>query len=110
MPDPSFPPGTSRLCVIDFNVHPSRNDPADPSEIRNTEAKSTYEVVTHPSMIKAGHLFKEDVMTLLPYSRATRVGQFSHYGGFMIDEERLVGMKVRLFLSVYRVLLISCGR
>lgn len=50
-------------------------------------------------MIKAGTLFKEDVTSWLPYSRATRVGSFSHYSGFMIDEERLVGMKVRSFFA-----------
>lgn len=86
------------LTVIDFNVHPKRlDDPvqitANPSE--DEDADIRYEVFSDSTRIPAENIFREDVVTSLPYSKSTRGGKFN-YSGFMIDDERIVGMKVSL--------------
>ena len=107
------------ICVMDFNVHPKRVD--DPCGVRSpsttilqpdesttktwragdpTQSRrnvSTYEVITESTVVPRGVTFAEDVVTRLPYSASTR--KFStDYTGFMIDDERLIGMKVRVLL------------
>ena len=78
------------LCVLDFNVHPKRVD--DPVPLGCPRQNN--QLVTLPSRVPATTVFEEDIMTSLPYLASTRSDKF-HYSGFMIDEERIVGMKVR---------------
>lgn len=49
--------------------------------------------MTEPSKISSGLIFQNDVVTYLPYALLVRTGDFE-YSGFMIDDERIVGMKV----------------
>ena len=54
----------------------------------------TYTIVTEPTVLPADATFTENVESALPYSMTSR--RFSaKYTGFMIDDQRLVGMKVR---------------
>ncbi|KAH9943581.1 hypothetical protein B0H21DRAFT_779706 [Amylocystis lapponica] len=88
---PSWPNPLCTLCVIDFNIHPTRtDDPVYAAESRGTAWR--YEVVTRPTTVSTGNVFQTDVVTHLPYSVSSRSGLFN-YSGFMIDDERIVGMK-----------------
>ncbi|KAH9943580.1 hypothetical protein B0H21DRAFT_487066 [Amylocystis lapponica] len=83
------PPST--LYVLHFNIHPTRtDDPVPTAESRR--ATWQYEVVTGPTTIPAGTVFRADVVTHLPYSMSSCSG-LSDYSGFMIDDERILGMK-----------------
>ncbi|KAK7679034.1 hypothetical protein QCA50_017978 [Cerrena zonata] len=87
----AWPSSLYRICVLDFNVHPKRvTDPCDPYRKRSKE--TTYTVHNKEHAVAAKQLFTKDVMTRLPYAISTRIGVFN-YSGFMIDEERLIGMK-----------------
>ena len=88
----SWPNVKHQICVLDFNVHPKRvNDPGD--LCMRADKDVHYSVHTDDSRIAAKSLFLDDVVTRLPYAVSSRVGQF-HYTGFMLDEERLVGIEV----------------
>ncbi|KAL6306507.1 hypothetical protein BKA93DRAFT_729237 [Sparassis latifolia] len=81
-----------QLCVIDFNVHKKRiNDPVDANQ--PAENLGQYIVMCEATRVAAGDTFQADVVTYLPYSVTTRAGPYS-YDGFMIDDERIIGVKV----------------
>ncbi|KAH9943589.1 hypothetical protein B0H21DRAFT_487283 [Amylocystis lapponica] len=83
------PPST--LYVLHFNIHPTRTD--DPVPIAESRGATwQYEVVTGPTTIPAGTVFRANVVTHLPYSMSSCSG-LSDYLGFMIDDERILGMK-----------------
>ncbi|TCD61584.1 hypothetical protein EIP91_008187, partial [Steccherinum ochraceum] len=83
-----------RVCILDFNVHPKRID--DPCPIGYERgANPTFEISDETSMIPAGEIFEHNVMSRLPFSVASRTGRFM-YSGFLIDEERLIGMKLSM--------------
>lgn len=86
-----WPERKSTVCVLDFNVHPKRVD--DPVPLHCPEKDSR--LVTDPSRVPATTVFEDDVVTSLPYLASTRSENF-HYSGFMIDDERIIGMKVRV--------------
>lgn len=65
-----------------------------------TAKEVTYSLYLSDHKVPAKQLFAKEVVTRLPYAVSTRMGMF-RYSGFMIDEERLIGMKVR-FTSSYR--------
>ncbi len=58
----------------------------------------TYDVITSATYVEAKEVFTKDVVSQLPYAVSTRTGTLD-YTGFLIDEERLVGMKVGYFTS-----------
>ncbi|KAH8105215.1 hypothetical protein BXZ70DRAFT_904443 [Cristinia sonorae] len=94
LPVPNHPNVISRLCVLDFNVHPKRiDDPCGATPGRH--GGLTYEVFDEESFIPAGTIFENDVVSRLPYSVASKLGRFG-YSGFLIDEERLIGMKLSM--------------
>ncbi|KAI0084541.1 hypothetical protein BDY19DRAFT_526740 [Irpex rosettiformis] len=66
-----------------------REDQSAPTE---SKPQRTYEVRTEMSEIPHNNLFAEPVRSSLPYSVARLTG-VTGYTGFMIDEQRLVGMK-----------------
>ena len=84
-----WPERKSTLCVLDFNVHPKRVD--DPVPLNSLGSQ----LITEPSRVAATTVFEDDVVTSLPYLASTRSETF-HYSGFMIDDERIIGMKVRV--------------
>ena len=51
-------------------------------------------IYTAPSSLPKDFIFREEVKSTLPYAATTRA-IFEHYSAFMIDEERIVGLKVR---------------
>jgi len=46
------------------------------------------------SVLTAGHIFKEDVRSSLPYVEIVTQDKFL-YDGVMVDEETILGLKVR---------------
>ena len=58
----------------------------------------TYTVHTEPSKISASGVFVNDVISKLPYTHAVRKDLCAVYSGFMIDDERIVGLKVGVVL------------
>ncbi|THH01596.1 hypothetical protein EW026_g1123 [Hermanssonia centrifuga] len=56
----------------------------------------TYDVITSATYVEAKEVFTKDVVSQLPYAVSTRTGTLD-YTGFLIDEERLVGMKDAAF-------------
>lgn len=63
----------------------------------------SYTVHTEPSRISASGVFVSDVISKLPYTHAVRKDLCAVYSGFMIDDERIVGLKVGtiFFLDVH---------
>ncbi len=49
-----------------------------------------------PSAFPAGGVFAKEVVTGLPYYSVPALGQRESYVGYMIDEQRLLGLKVRV--------------
>ncbi|CCM03957.1 uncharacterized protein FIBRA_06111 [Fibroporia radiculosa] len=89
------------LRVLDFNVHPKRIDDFtnDPTfQERAEELGAKYHMRAEPSTVPAGAVFKHDIVTSLPYWESQRMGAFD-YSGFMIDDERIIGMKSRAHAS-----------
>jgi hypothetical protein len=88
--------------ILDFNIYRMRLDVADARK-RGQERKSSgtgatgWELVTHDIVISANNIFKESVVTSLPYRTICRPHS-SRYSGFMVDEERIIGLNVGAFL------------
>ena len=58
----------------------------------------SYTIHTEPSKIPASSVFVNDVISKLPYTHAVRRDLCAVYSGFMIDDERIVGLKVGVVL------------
>ncbi|KAH9961881.1 hypothetical protein BC827DRAFT_1383685 [Russula dissimulans] len=100
------PTGECRIKVLDFNAHASRPptaaervaarhlgiDPEQPPE----GAK----MVCEPSVFAAGMVFAKEVVTALPYYTVPAPGQGEPYVGYMVDEQRLLGLKASPFTDV----------
>lgn len=86
--------GVMKMKMLDFNVHPKR---LDSGAERSLDGDAIYEVVTQESVIDPGvKVFQFPVVSKLPYSVSTKIDipALLDYSGFMIDDERLVAMKV----------------
>lgn len=82
------------LRVLEFNVHPKRiNDPTGMS-LQCESPLVSYTIKDGPSTVPRGRVFVHDIVTSLPYMESSRAGSFN-YSGFLIDDERIIGMKVR---------------
>ncbi|KAF8344607.1 hypothetical protein F5887DRAFT_1202729 [Amanita rubescens] len=73
--------GHNALEVWDFNVLPGQHEETRRSSRNNT------------STMVAASLFREPLITSLPYQAQVRMVN-EEYGAFMIDEERIVALKV----------------
>ena len=95
---PASEAGKSTLQVLDFNVRNfTRPDHHNCESVSNAESdipKTTRGVVDHPSRITMPSVFANVVESGLPYREVRRDIQ-GDYSGMMIDDERLVGLKVR---------------
>jgi hypothetical protein len=97
------PTGESRVEVLDFNVHASRG-PTVAEKLAaarmgiDTTARPPEgpRFVFEPSVFAAETVFANEVVTALPYYSMPAPGQCEPYVGYMIDEQRLLGLKVRL--------------
>jgi hypothetical protein len=91
---PATPLATTFLEVVrilDFNVHPKREWHA--SSLGEPTRDVHVQQVSEASTIPAGDIFEHDITTSLPYRMLSTTALFD-YSGFMIDEERLIGLKV----------------
>lgn len=92
-PAPPRPDTERMMCVLDFNVHPKRvRDPSAASPAAPRDHVYGYQVSADPTKAEAGTLFRRDVYTKLPYAVSHRNG-IGFYTGFMIDDQRIIGMK-----------------
>ena len=96
------PTGESRVEVLDFNVHASRGPTfAEKLAAARMGIDTTAQVpegarfVCEPSVFAAETVFANKVVTALPYYSMPAPGQCEPYVGYMIDEQRLLGLKVR---------------
>jgi hypothetical protein len=120
------------LEVFDFNVHSGRSLETDhtrmdmnhgqvedsrsskPSSSFTSSSSSpssptiahevSYTIHTEPSTISVSDVFVHDVISKLPYTRTVRKGLCAMYSGFMIDDERIVGLKVGITFPARRTL------
>lgn len=58
----------------------------------------SYTVHTEPSFVSASDIFVSDVVSKLPYTHTVRKDLCAMYSGFMIDDERIIGLKVSIVL------------
>jgi hypothetical protein len=95
------PTGESRVEVLDFNVHASRGPTvgeklaAARMGIDAARPPEGSRFVCEPSAFAADTVFANEVVTALPYYSMPAPGQCESYVGYMIDEQRLLGLKVR---------------
>lgn len=86
--------GLTRMFVMDFNPHPKRlHDPGDAVLEDERSHDWDYLIQASASVVPAGDVYQNDVTTTLPYAFSSRKGQL-RYTGLMIDDQRLVGIKV----------------
>ncbi|KAI0251641.1 hypothetical protein BJV78DRAFT_415852 [Lactifluus subvellereus] len=97
------PSGDSRVEVLDFNVHVTRA-PTAAEKLAATRLGIDLEqppegarLVCEPSVFPAGEVFAKQVVTALPYYSVPAPGQREQYVGYMIDEQRLLGLKASPF-------------
>lgn len=74
--------------ILDFNVYSARSQ----ETVFDRGAMRTDCV--GPSTVPRGKVFYSDITTSLPYSATTRPVS-EHYSAYMIDEDRIIGLKVR---------------
>ncbi|KAI0272083.1 hypothetical protein BGY98DRAFT_168578 [Russula aff. rugulosa BPL654] len=97
--------GESRVEVLDFNVHASRAPTAAEKlaatrmGIDTARPPEGARFVCEPSVFAAETVFANQVVTGLPYYSMPAPGQCEPYVGYMIDEQRLLGLKLPLFFS-----------
>jgi hypothetical protein len=84
------------MQILDFNVYPYQRHTSIGMNAFD-EWITDRKLVFEPSRILPNIVFTEPVISFLPYHSLSRVDTV-RYSGFMIDEERLVGLKVGLQL------------
>jgi hypothetical protein len=101
--------GESRVEVLDFNVHASRAPTAAEKlaaarmGIDTGRPAEGARFVCEPSVFTADTVFANQVVTALPYYSMPAPGQCEPYVGYMIDEQRLLGLKVRLVRRAFHL-------
>lgn len=97
------PTGNSRVEVLDFNVHalraPTAAEKLAASRLGIDPEKPAVgsRLVCEPSVLPAGGVFAKEVITELPYYAVPAPGKGELYVGYMIDEQRLLGLKASPF-------------
>lgn len=77
---------------------PPSTRPSTPSSNSTSTHEVSYTVHTEPSVIPASSVFANNVVSKLPYARIVRKDLCAVYSGFMVDDERIVGLKVGVFV------------
>lgn len=86
----------SILQVLDFNVHPSQT-----SSFSILDKGTTRSTCIEPSTLPPNEIFQNQITTTLPYIVTARA-VVEQYSAYMMDAERIIGLKVcapRLFYS-----------
>lgn len=90
--------GDSRLSTpssfSSSSSHPPSTRPSTPISSSISSHEVTYTIHTDPSKVSVPGVFVDDVISKLPYSQTVRKDLTTMYSGFMIDDERIVGLKV----------------
>lgn len=74
--------------VLDFNFDPN-------SPRVNTDPSLQQDICIDPTVIPAGDVFSDDVVSSLPYIKTTMRGVLNEdFAGFAIDEERIIAISV----------------
>ncbi|KII84882.1 hypothetical protein PLICRDRAFT_179210 [Plicaturopsis crispa FD-325 SS-3] len=83
--------------LLDFNVHPEWPDTFERVAAEAALDKGLrYRLVLEESIIYKEQIFVDDFSTSLPYRVLGRMVK-SHYSGFMIDEQRILGLNSTAF-------------
>ena len=87
------------MQVLDFCVYPSRpdaeEDVADEAvDLADPAVPCSHRLVSRPSVVCDRGFRGGGVESRLPYREATLKSEFGPYSGFMIDEERVIGLSV----------------
>jgi len=75
---------------------PPPTRPSTPSSMSTIAHEVSFTVHSEPSIIPASSIFVNDVFSKLPYTHTVRKDLCAAYSGFMIDDERIVGLKVSI--------------
>ena len=100
----SSPPEAHILMMLDFNVHLGRGGEEDADYKPDAGAYQLEDAPQRARIVAAADavpdedlpVFTGPVTTRLPYRCSTRtdVQDLDRYSGFMIDEDRLIGLRV----------------
>lgn len=71
-----------------------------PSSSSTVTHEVSYTVHAGPSSVPASGVFTSDVVSKLPYTHIVRKDLYAMYSGFMIDDERIVGLEVGAVFSL----------
>jgi hypothetical protein len=77
------------MQVLDFNVRKTKRHVFS----QQPDSKASIEIIDYPSIILSDTIFVGPVETNLPY-RICRRDELKGFSGVMIDEQRLIGLKV----------------
>ncbi|KAL5513947.1 hypothetical protein ACEPAG_2708 [Sanghuangporus baumii] len=101
----AWPSTRCRIQVLDFHVHPSRpNSESDHLDeaIDNVEPDVPYahRLVSGPSLVRDRAVFRGGgVESRMPYREVMLKREVGPYSGFMIDEERVIGLSAMAFAN-----------
>ena len=83
--------------------------PSTPASGSVVAPEVSFSIHTEPSRIFASGIFLNDVTSKLPYTRTVRRDLDMVYSGFMIDDERIIGIKVGCFLCLFHGVSFRCA-
>ncbi|EJC99542.1 uncharacterized protein FOMMEDRAFT_142765 [Fomitiporia mediterranea MF3/22] len=101
----AWPSTRCRMQVMDFCVHPLHPRAADDQAMEDMDAAEpdvpyTHRLVTKPSVMRDRTVFRGGgVESRLPYREVTLKKELGPYSGFMIDEERVIGLSAMAFAN-----------
>ena len=104
---PPFQTGPTNfsLVIFDFNVHlgPEEDNRDSLPSVLGSRVITSWESV-YKDVHGADRVFVKDVVTRLPFRHSARrdVPNLEKYIGFMIDEDRLLGLKVSVTRASWR--------
>ncbi|KAF9467524.1 hypothetical protein BDZ94DRAFT_961713 [Collybia nuda] len=74
------------LQIMDFNMWPDVS--------KSTDSKTVKTICTRPTTLNTAHIFQRRVVTHLPYRTIVREVP-DNYSAFMIDEDKIIGLKAQ---------------
>lgn len=95
------------LQILDFNKYASRvHSEAYVSEDEKRDSPSFDHALVEDTKIKASLVFKSSFVCRLPHRKVLRRADCA-YSGFMVDEERIVGLRVRFMFHLTYLVLVT---